>query len=43
MFIINLGVHTWAFSGIASDKITVLDLFFSKWDIVGPLDPRLAN
>ena len=35
MYIINLGVHIWAFSGVAPDKITVPDLLLSKWEIVG--------
>ena len=35
MYIINLGVHIWAFSGIALDKIMIPDLLSSKWKIVG--------
>ena len=34
MYIINLGVHICAFSGIALNKITVPDLLLSKWEIV---------
>ena len=35
MHIINLRVHIWAFSEIASDKIMVEYLLLSKWEIVG--------
>ena len=34
-YIINLGVHIWAFSGVTSDKIMVIDLHLSKCEIVG--------
>ena len=37
MYIINLRVHTWAFSGITLDKITVPNLLLSKWEIVIPV------
>ena len=35
MYIINIGVHIWAFNGIAPDNIKVLDLLLNKWEIVG--------
>ena len=48
MYILNLGVQIWAFSGIASDKITVLDLLLSMWEIVGfmfqkKIEPFIKN